>query len=129
MTGRRLASAALLAAPVAVCEEAVFRGLLMPRRVSTSADRRQAAGALAAFVGWHLLQGVVWPPARRVFWRADFLAAAVLGAACAALKLRTGSIWPGVTLHFGVIVIWRACLSGRNFREGGEAMTRRTLPG
>lgn len=111
--GERFAATALLAVPVAVCEEAVFRGLLTPRRIESSAERLGVAAALAVFVGWHVVQGAVWPAARRVFWRADFLAAtAVLGAACTALRLRSGSLVPGVVLHAAAIVAWRTLFGG-----------------
>jgi len=114
----RLAKAVVLAAPVAVVEEAVFRWVLTPARVDTAPRRWRAIEALAAFVGWHVVQGAVWPPVRRVFWRADFLAAAaLLGAACTLLRIRNGSIWPGVALHFTVIVAWRTLLGGPGFDD------------
>lgn len=106
---------AVFAAPVALAEEAIFRGALTPARAERPSERLQMVGALAAFVGWHVLQGAIWPATRRVFWRTDFLAAtAVLGAACTLLRLRSGSILPGVALHWGVIVAWRA-LGGPDF--------------
>ncbi len=113
-----LAQAVVFALAVATGEEAVFRGLLTPRRADTHSDRARTAAALAAFVGWHVLQGTVWPPTRRWFWRADFLTAtALLGMACTALRQRSGSIWPGVALHAAAIVIWRTGLGGPSFSQ------------
>jgi predicted Abi (CAAX) family protease len=84
-------------------EELVFRGWI---RKGMSLP---ALISLLAFVLWHPLQ--VWiglPFAQPFFMDWRFLGViAVLGLACTISRIRSGSIWPGVILHWGCVVIWR----------------------
>ncbi|NNM05816.1 MAG: CPBP family intramembrane metalloprotease [Gemmatimonadetes bacterium] len=88
----------LVALTPAVCEEALFRGVLL------AGTRRRMAP-----LGVVLLNGVVFGafhiPAATVY---RFLPSATLGVLLAWVVLRTRSIWPGVLMHFvnnGSIVI------------------------
>ena len=89
-------------------EELVFRGWL-PRSAPLAAIL-----SFVAFVLWHPLQ--VWlnlPFARPEFLRPGFLiAVAALGFACTLTRIRSGSIWPGVVIHWGVVVAWLAIFGG-----------------
>jgi len=92
----------------ALLEELVFRGWL-PRGAPMA-----AIASLAVFVLWHPLQ--VWlnlPFGRPEFTRPGFLlVVACLGLACTLTRLRSGSIWPGVVIHWGVVVAWLALFGG-----------------
>lgn len=97
----------------AIGEELPFRALLVP-------DRSEAARALwpiilstAVFTGWHVVETLWQPKERALFTRPDFLAwAAWLGLWCAILRRRSGSVWPGVILHWGTVVAWIGWLGG-----------------
>ena len=83
-------------------EELVFRGWL---RKGMSLP---ALASLLAFVAWHPLQVVLGLPfAQPLFVDPRFLAVvAVLGLASSITRVRSGSIWPGVILHWGTVVVW-----------------------
>jgi uncharacterized protein len=89
-------------------EELVFRGWL-PRGAPVA-----AVASFVAFVLWHPLQ--VWlnlPFARPEFVRPGFLMlVACLGFACTLTRIRSGSIWPGVVIHWGIVVAWLALFGG-----------------
>jgi predicted Abi (CAAX) family protease len=36
----------------------------------------------------------------------------VLGLGCAVMKLKTGSVWPAVILHWVLVVVWQTWLGG-----------------
>jgi uncharacterized protein len=101
----------------ALSEELVFRGLLTPTRGESQHDGRWIASGLLAFVVWHVVEAMTFlPGAARLFLRLDFLfCAGVLGAACAIMRYRTGSLWPGVLLHGVTVFIWQATLGGPGF--------------
>jgi predicted Abi (CAAX) family protease len=88
-------------------EELVFRGWL---RKGMSLP---ALAALLAFVAWHPLQYLVGLPfASSLYMEPRFLAVvAVLGLACSITRVRSGSIWPGVILHWGAVVILKSLFS------------------
>jgi predicted Abi (CAAX) family protease len=67
-----------------------------------------------AFTLWHVATALtILPGARATFLRADFLAIAALeGAVCAWLRRRTGSVWPGVALHWAEVMVWKTWLGG-----------------
>lgn len=92
----------------ALLEELVFRGWL--QRGAPLA----ATLSFLAFVLWHPLQ--VWlnlPFARPEFTRPGFLmVVATLGFACTLTRARSGSIWPGVVIHWGAVVAWLALFGG-----------------
>jgi len=89
-------------------EEVAFRSWL--RRGAPIA----AIASFLAFILWHPLQ--VWlnlPFARPEFTRPGFLmVVACLGFACTLTRIRSGSIWPGVVIHWGVVVAWLALFAG-----------------
>jgi len=89
-------------------EELVFRGWL--RRGAPIG----AVLSLIAFIAWHPLQ--VWlnlPFGRPEFLDARFLSlVAWLGLACTLSRIRSGSIWPAVIIHWGVVVVWLALYAG-----------------
>lgn len=89
-------------------EEIAFRSWL--RRGAAIA----AIVSFLAFVLWHPLQ--VWlnlPFARPEFTRPGFLmVVACLGFACTLTRIRSGSLWPGVVIHWGVVVAWLALFAG-----------------
>jgi predicted Abi (CAAX) family protease len=88
----------------ALSEELVFRGWLRRGRPIA------AVISLLAFIAWHPLQA--WlnlPFGRPEFLDARFLSlVAWLGLACTLSRLRSGSIWPAVIIHWGVVVVWIA---------------------
>lgn len=103
-----LAFTALVALAIpALGEEAVFRAPL-------SARAAWIAVSLALFVAWHPAQlalGLPW--AQAIFADPRFLGiAAVLGVACTASRLRSGSLWPAVAIHWASIVGWRGLTGG-----------------
>lgn len=111
-----MAAVALLV-PV-VGEEIVFRGILIPE----SGDGRRwlfLALSVGLFVLWHVFEALtVLPGARSLFLRADFLClAAGLGLACGILRIRSGSLWTAVMLHWAVVVIWKGLLGGPALTE------------
>ncbi len=73
-----------------------------------------AIASFLAFILWHPLQ--VWlnlPFARPEFTRPGFLmVVACLGFACTLTRIRSGSLWPGVVIHWGVAVAWLALFAG-----------------
>jgi predicted Abi (CAAX) family protease len=89
-------------------EELVFRGWV--RRGAPIA----AVGSLLAYILWHPLQ--TWaglPFGRPEFADPAFLGLiAWLGLACTLSRLRSGSIWPAVVIHWGVVVMWKSLYGG-----------------
>lgn len=92
----------------ALAEELVFRSWL-PRGGAIA-----AVASFVAFVLWHPLQVILHLPfARPEFTDASFLGlVAWLGLACTLARVRSGSIWPGVIIHWGVVVLWLALFGG-----------------
>lgn len=105
-----LLGATLFVAP-ALGEELLFRGLLIPRR---AASAQWTLLSVLLFVLWHPLQAVtVGPPWATSFLDPWFLVlVAILGAALARIYAATGSLWPGVALHWTVVFGWKAVLGG-----------------
>ncbi len=96
----------------ALTEELVFRGLLMPARGEGRAGL-WIAGGLLLFVAWHVVEALTFLPGAHLFLTAPFLACAlILGAACAAMRYRTGSLWPAVAFHGLVVFLWQAVFGG-----------------
>ncbi len=99
----------------ALAEEMAFRGWLRP-------GQHVAAGvSLAAFVAWHPVQALAGSPfARPAFLDPGFLIlVALLGAACTISRVRSGSIWPAVVIHWGIAVLWQALFAGPPTLEAG----------
>ena len=92
----------------ALAEEIVFRSWL-PRGAPLA-----AVASFLAYVFWHPLQVLLHLPlARPEFTDASFLGlVAWLGLACTLARVRSGSIWPGVIIHWGVVVLWLALFGG-----------------
>lgn len=90
---RRLA--ALVAVSAGVCEEIVYRGLLLAVGVGVLGLHPLLAGllSLVAFMANHLYQGPL-----------GVLGAAAIGFACTGLCLWTGSLLPAVLLHVAIDV-------------------------
>jgi uncharacterized protein len=107
----RLALIAIIAP--AIGEELLFRAALLPAKDEPMHPARGAL-AIGLFVLWHPLQiipfGRHWAEIVLDPW---FLACvAVLGLALTRLYRATGSIWPGVLLHWLAVVGWKAFLGG-----------------
>ncbi len=97
----------------ALSEEAAFRGLLVPDQSETTRPIAAIAIVTAIFTAWHVVETLFLHHAAPTFLRADFLAcAATLGAGCAVIRWRTGSLWPAVALHWLAVVIWQTWLGG-----------------
>ncbi len=83
-------------------EEVIFRGWV--KRGAPIA----AVASLLAYILWHPLQ--VWlglPYGRPEFLDPRFLGLiAAVGTACTLSRLRSGSIWPAVVIHWGAVVMW-----------------------
>ncbi|MEP7209876.1 MAG: CPBP family glutamic-type intramembrane protease [Alphaproteobacteria bacterium] len=89
-------------------EEVIFRGWL------PKGQKVVAAISLVAFVAWHPIQVLIGSPfAEPVFIDPLYLLlVAFLGLCCTVSRLRSGSIWPSVVIHWGVVVIWKALFGG-----------------
>lgn len=116
LTDWPLRSGMVLLVP-ALTEEIVFRGLLTPSRGESRHDQLWFWAGLAAFVLWHVVEALTFlSGAAYLFLRPDFLACAgLLGAACALMRYRTGSLWPAVLLHGVTVFIWQTALNGPGF--------------
>jgi uncharacterized protein len=101
----------------AFSEELVFRGFLTPTRGEGRHDRWWLVGGVVVFVLWHIVEARTFlPGASHLFLRPDFLlCAGMLGAACAVMRYRTASIWPGVFLHAATVFAWQMFLGGPGF--------------
>jgi predicted Abi (CAAX) family protease len=74
-----------------------------------------AIASLAAYVAWYPLQAALGLPMARPEFREPYflLLVACLGLACTLTRVRSGSIWPGVIIHWGVVVAWLALFGGQ----------------
>lgn len=103
----------------ALAEETVFRVLVLPGRAESAGAGAQAAWtivSLAAFVLYHPAKAMLLPThdGRVTTFRHPvfLLLAALLGAGCTFVYLRSGSIWPPAVLHWLVVVVWLLGLGG-----------------
>jgi predicted Abi (CAAX) family protease len=103
----------------ALIEEMIFRVCLLPHPaepVSVAGRWLWGIAGLAVFVAAHPLGALRLPPGsprRAAFGDPAFLLlAALLGAACSAAYLGSGSLWPPVALHWIVVVVWLIGLGG-----------------
>jgi len=100
----------------AIGEELLFRALPIPDRSETPRALWAIVGSTAVFTGWHVVETLWQPEHRALFLRPDFLAwAAWLGIWCAVLRRRSGSVWPGVVMHWLTVVAWIGWLGGPGF--------------
>ena len=109
-----LAAALIVLATPALGEELLFRAALTPSRDEQRSDLAAILPSTVAFTLWHVATALtILPGARATFLRADFLAIAALeGAVCGWLRRRTGSVWPGVALHWAEVMVWKTWLGG-----------------
>ncbi len=116
-SARTIALSALIVILIpALGEELPFRGLMIPDRSETKRAIWSILISTALFTGWHVFETMWQPKERALFTRPDFLAwAAWLGLWCAILRRRSGSIWPGVILHWATVVGWIGWLGGPTF--------------
>ena len=100
-------------------EEFWFRGVLTRSREEQPDDLAALLPSTAAFTAWHVLTALtILPGARTTFLRPDFLTLAALeGLVCGWLRRRTGSIWPGVLLHWAEVIVWKTWLGGPDFAD------------
>jgi uncharacterized protein len=100
----------------ALLEETLYRALLNPHPLEAAAPETRlfwGGVSLALYVLAHPIAAWRWRWARAYFWRPAFLAVVVLlGLACTALYLRTGSVWPPVALHAATTVLWKLYFGG-----------------
>jgi len=109
---------ALLAALVlfffpALTEELVFRGLLL----SWFAAYSQRLGnwlSIGLFVLWHPLQALAFgPPWAAIFLQPSFLFATfILAIVLTHIRIVSQSLWPVITIHWALVVIWKLLLGG-----------------
>lgn len=92
----------------ALSEELAFRGWVR------AGAPIAAVISLLAYVFWHPFQVMAnLPFARPEFTDPRFLiVVATLGACCTLSRIRSGSIWPAVVIHWGAAVVWRALFAG-----------------
>ena len=96
----------------AFTEELVFRGLLMPGRGGRHAGLWIAGGVLL-FVAWHVVEALTFLPGAHLFLTAPFLVCTlILGAACAAMRYLSGSLWPAVVFHGATVFLWQVAFGG-----------------
>lgn len=100
-------------------EEAVFRGLLIPRDVAQRGFGRAAANVALStliFVAWHPLNALVFNhSAVSIFLNPWFLLiATVLGVTCGYAYVVSRSIWVPVIIHWATVFVWVIFLGGRN---------------
>jgi membrane protease YdiL (CAAX protease family) len=88
---------ALLALLIGFAEETIFRGLILTALLPAGIRNAVLVSALL-FALPHLLNAIggIWDP---VFTVADTVAAFGIGISFAALRLRSGSIWPLIGIH------------------------------
>ena len=95
----------------AALEEIVFRGLLLPQPTLT-----WISISTACFIAWHPLEAwLFFPDASEIFLNPKFLACVgALGLACCWTRYRSNSLWTSITLHWSVVVMWKAAGGIRN---------------
>lgn len=101
----------------ALSEELFFRVLLIPHRLERVTGMTWWMGAvfsLILFILYHPFNAVTFfRRGNPTFFNPIFLLlAALLGIACTVTYALTGSIWPGVIIHWLVVVIWLYILGG-----------------
>jgi len=89
-------------------EELIFRGWV--KKGAPIA----AVCSLLAYIAWHPIQTLLGLPfAHPEFTNPAFLGlVAWLGFACTLSRIRSGSIWPAVVIHWGIVVMWKSLYGG-----------------
>ena len=102
----------------ALTEELVFRGLLIPGRGESPRPGRWVAAGLLLFVIWHVMEALTFLPGAHLFLTAPLLVcAAILGAGCAWMRYRTGSLWPAVVFHGLTVFLWQIAFGGPDIAQ------------
>ncbi|ESQ79875.1 hypothetical protein AEYBE204_08495 [Asticcacaulis sp. YBE204] len=102
----------------AFTEELFFRGLLVPDRDETQRPMIVIAGGLVMFVLWHIAEAKLFLPGATLFLKPAFLlCAGLIGLGCALLRYCTGSLWPAVVFHAGLVWAWKAYLGGPSLAD------------
>ncbi len=100
-------------------EESLYRGLLLPDTAQTlSLGWYGWVGlSLSAYVLAHpLVAWLLWPWARPIFYDPAFLLIVLLlGLCCTFIRLRSGSIWPAVLIHWLTVASWKLFFGGPDF--------------
>lgn len=96
-------------------EEFIFRGLLLPLGLASASTRRQVVAVglnTGAFVLYHPLNHWTLSLSETdLFVDPAFLViVAMLGASCSYLRIRTGSLWSPIALHWLTVVVWNLFL-------------------
>lgn len=118
---RDIALMAVAGLGLALFEETLFRGLLMPKPSDGASGLGTAARSALLYALWHplviavcnaLTDGECPLAWAKLAWSPWFLAATfALGLACGKLVEATRSIWPAVALHWLTILVWAALFS------------------
>lgn len=103
----------------ALFEEALFRGLLMPRQFLNRGGAATAltiGGSTLLYVAWHPLNAWLFTPsARTLFYDPAFLfIVGALGIACGYSYAVSRSLWAPTLIHWATVLIWVFFLGGRN---------------
>jgi predicted Abi (CAAX) family protease len=102
----------------AFSEELVFRGLLIPDQGETRRPVLWIGLAIMLFIGWHIFEALALLPGATLFLSPLFLlCAGILGAGCALMRYRTGSLWPAVLLHGLLVWTWQVCFGGPDIAQ------------
>ncbi|HEY42381.1 MAG TPA: CPBP family intramembrane metalloprotease [Anaerolineae bacterium] len=116
---RLVVVALMLAIRPALLEEFLFRALLLPHPAQGYPLRLTllwAVVGLVIFTLWHPINGLfIRKIARSLFTDPLFLTfAGLLGIACTAAYLISGSIWPPMLIHWAVVTPWILFFGGGN---------------
>jgi uncharacterized protein len=100
-------------------EEALFRGLLIPRNTRDRGTRQVLFYSLLSsvlFVAWHPLNALtINPGAQEIFLNPWFLLIAFfLGLSCSLGYIYSRSLWVPVLMHWLTVLVWVLFLGGRN---------------
>ncbi len=108
----QLRLARVMVAP-ALAEELVFRGFLIPARGESHRPGLWLVSGLVLFVVWHVVEALTFLPGAHLFLTVPFLVCAlILGAGCALMRYRTGSLWPAVIFHGLTVWLWQVLFAG-----------------
>lgn len=102
-----------------IFEEAIFRGILIPRNTGDRGIGYQLAAvglSTLVFVLWHPLNATLFNHAAiPVFYDPAFLIiVTALGITCGFSYIKSKSIWVPVIIHWVTVLIWVIFLGGRN---------------
>jgi len=118
--GRLLRFTAIAFFVPCMCEELLFRAVLLPdpwQSAPVGYRIGRSIVALTLFVLWHPLNGLFLKTAtRQSFLDPGFLMlAALLGGCCTVVYMWTKSIWPSTLVHWISVICWKVFLGGQIF--------------